>query len=270
MNLAVIIPAAGSSRRYAESGPDLGDRSKLDEDLGGRPLLQRTVELFTKRAEVSLVIVAGPAEDGAYRRFSERYGDTLGLLGVRVCRGGPDHRYQSVAAALALVPDEGITHIAVHDAARPCASETLIDRVLLAAERHPAVVPALEVTDTLKRVGEAEPGLADPDPLASILGPAPGGPAARARVVEETLARRDVWAVQTPQVFAAPLLRRAYAQADLTSTDDSQLVERLGVPAVVVEGEPGNVKITRRADLELARAILRLGPAPRREAHKKF
>ncbi|MBX3358440.1 MAG: 2-C-methyl-D-erythritol 4-phosphate cytidylyltransferase [Phycisphaeraceae bacterium] len=274
MNLAVIIPAAGSSRRYGEGAPlggESGGRSKLDEDLGGRPVLHRTVELFTKIPEVSIIIVAGPADEEAFAQFRLRHADKLGLLGVRLCRGGRDHRYETVANALREIPDGaagGCTHVAIHDAARPCASEELIERVLRAAERHGAAIPGVDVPDTLKRVSKDHLPEA-PDPLAAILGSA-GASAASVRAVEETVDRSGLVAVQTPQVFRIDLIRRAYAQADLSSTDDAQLVERLGERVVVVEGDPSNIKITRPRDLLLARLVLGVkGPAGR-EAHKRF
>src|ERR1044072_6729605 len=123
MKLAVIIPAAGASRRYSE-GQEFA-RSKLDEDLGGRPVLQRTLELFEKNEAVSALvavgglIVAGSHDDAAFGEDKTRHGDRLGLMGVKLCKGGATHRWETVAAALKLVPDD-CTHVAVHDAARPC------------------------------------------------------------------------------------------------------------------------------------------------------
>lgn len=279
MNIAVIIPAAGASRRFSESaaaelGADI-TRSKLDEDLGGRPVLQRTVELFTKHPDVSLIIVAGPHDAESFAEFKSRYGDKLGLLGVRLCQGGKTHRYETVASALRLVPDDGsITHIAVHDAARPCASLELIERIFGAASEdgggHKAVIPGLDVPDTLKRVS-AETVAAKADPLAAILGgDEAGGKKSLGRRVEATVDRERLVAVQTPQVFELTLLRKAYAQRDLTSTDDAQLVEKLGEPVLVVPGEAGNIKITRYSDLRLARAILNVKPPATRETHKRF
>jgi len=275
MKLAVIIPAAGSSSRYSASG---GLRSKLDEDLGGRPVLQRAVELFTKREEVSLIVVAGPGEPAAYDEFIIRHGDKLGLLGVRCCRGGLTHRYETVKAAVdfldKLAADKtpgatGLTHIAVHDAARPCATEELIDRVLRAAEKHAAVIPALDVPDTLKRVSAAALKQKEVDPFAAILGGA-GLDTRNVRTVEATVPRDNLVMVQTPQVFEWGLLQRAYAQPDLASTDDAGLVERLGEKVYVVEGDPRNIKITRPVDLHVARLLLKVGPPAERAAHKKF
>jgi 2-C-methyl-D-erythritol 4-phosphate cytidylyltransferase len=269
--IVVIIPAAGAGTRYRQGDAfGVGGRSKLDEDLGGRPVLQRTVELFNQHDWVTGLVVAGPHEDAAYREFRDRHADKLAMLGAKICRGGRMHRYETVAAALKEIPggDGGPTHIAVHDAARPCTPADLIERVFDAAMRHDAVVPGVEVTDTIKRAGEEAGEQEEGDPLAAILGAAPKK--ARPRVVRETLDRQGLFAIQTPQVFKAGLLRRAYGQKDLSSTDDAGLVERLGERVVIVPGDARNIKITRGADLPLARAILGVRGAEGREAHKRF
>ena len=271
MNIAVIIPAAGASRRYIESAKQGGveiDRQKIDEDLGGRPLLHRTVELFNKLPDVGVVIVAGPADAAAYEQFKARHFDKLSILGVKLCQGGQNHRYETVALALKLVPGEA-THIAVHDAARPCTPPDLIERVFDAARAgHTAVIPAIDVPDTLKRVGAAEVESEEADPLAGILGAAASKPGTRQ--VEQTVDRTGLVAVQTPQVFERELLTRAYAQSDLSSTDDAQLVERLGEPVIVVEGDPRNIKVTRARDLQLARSILGYRGPAEKPAHLRF
>jgi 2-C-methyl-D-erythritol 4-phosphate cytidylyltransferase len=266
MSIAVIIPAAGSSRRFAEACEF--PRNKLDEDLGGRPVLQRTVELFTKHDMVSLVLVAGPRDPGAFEEFRLRHGDKLGMLGARLVPGGPVHRYETVAAALAHIP-ESESHIAVHDAARPCTPPELIDRLFDAAERHPAVVPGIQVSDTLKRAVTRAGSRKDADPLDAILG-TPQSRAGDVTVAASTIDRAGLIAVQTPQVFRADLLRRAYAQKDLGSTDDAQLVERLGEEVVVIEGDPRNIKITLPVDVVLARAVLGVKGPDGRPVHKRF
>ena len=264
MKLAVIIPAAGASNRF-NADPLLGHRSKLDEDLGGRTVLQRTVELFNTRAETVAVIVAGPHDPGAMAAFRERHADTLGLLGATIVTGGATHRWETVAAGLAAVPEHA-THIAVHDAARPACPPELIDRVLELAARFPAVIPAVEVDSTVKRLGAV---VADEhaDPLGSILGeqtqPEP-------RAVEATLDRSGLVLAQTPQVFARGLLERAYAQADLSSTDDAGLVERLGERVVVVPGDARNIKITRPGDIEMIRRIMNYRGPEQKAAHLRF
>lgn len=264
MNLAVIIPAAGFSKRFKETSPD--GRSKLDQDMGGRPVLQRTVEMFTKHPDVQTIIVAGPHDESEMDDFKLRHGDKLGLLGVKLVPGGKEHRYETVQAALAAVPDDA-THIAVHDAARPCTPPELIDRLVDAASRYDAVIPAIEVADTLKRASEPEAAPAEADPFAAILGDSSGP---KVRTVQETIDRGGLIAVQTPQIFKAELLRRAYEQADLSSTDDAQLVERLSEPVTVIEGDIRNIKITRPGDLPVARSISGMKASQGRAAHKRF
>lgn len=264
MRCAVILPAAGRSSRYAS--PDR-QRSKLDEDLGGKPLLQRTVELFHTRDDVGSVIVAGPHDDALFADFSLRHADKLALFGVILCRGGANHRFETVAAALAHVSDDH-THVAIHDAARPAASTALIDRVFAVAERHPAVIPGIPVDDTLKQVGSPVDD-APADPFAAILGV---GPSAQhqPRAVERTIDRSALMLIQTPQVFTLDLIRQAYTQADLASTDDAGLVERLGQRVLVVPGERRNIKVTHPEDLPLVRRILNLRDDEGRPTHKRF
>lgn len=252
MHLCVIVCAAGASTRFGSN--------KLDADVHGRPVLQRTVEVFTKHPRVDSIVVAGP--NAEFDEFKLRHGDKLGLMGCTVCKGGVDHRYETVQAALEHVPAEA-THVAVHDAARCCVSSGLVDRLLDAIETalddgsvRGAVIPGVAVPDTLKRVSEQASGVLDEDPLDAILGDA-GKADLSSRVVEETVARENLVAVQTPQVFAVDLLKRAYGQADLSSTDDASLVERLGEPVHVIEGESRNIKVTTQGDLELVRALIR-------------
>ncbi|MCA9303877.1 MAG: 2-C-methyl-D-erythritol 4-phosphate cytidylyltransferase [Phycisphaerales bacterium] len=266
MKIALILPAAGSSTRYNTTDALLGSsRSKLDEDLGGRPVLQRTVELFHTRPEIDTIIVAGPHDREQFADFALRHQDKLTLLGAKLIQGGANERYETVQAALEHVP-EHCTHIAVHDAARPGTPAALIDRVIDVASRHHAVIPAIPVSDTIKRV-RVEP-IDDPgaDPLANIL----GGSSSPLYEVEQTLDRRGLMQVQTPQVFERELLLRAYQQESLASTDDAGLVERLGERVVVVEGDERNLKITRPGDTEVLRAILGYAKPTQRATHKKF
>lgn len=281
VRVCLLIPAAGSSRRFnADRG---APRSKLDEDLGGRPLLQRTIEQFVNHPEVgpliASIVVAGPHDAEAFAEFRTRHADRLGLMGAALCRGGPAHRFETVLAALGhartLPTWADITHVAVHDAARPCVPADLLDRVFSAAGKHAAVVPAVEVSDTLKRVKDEDADVGERDPIADILGLASADNKTTRRTVESTLDRRDLVAAQTPQVFAKDLFEAAYAQPDLSSTDDSQLVERLiasgrDASVLIVPGDERNLKVTRPGDLRLVRAVLGVRDPEGREAHKRF
>jgi len=265
MNVCVIIPAAGRSERF-------GDADKLAQDLGGRPLLIRTVELFAAREDVGAVIVAGPPGE-AFAAFRERYGAVLGFHGATLVEGGTRARWETVRNALAAAPDDA-THVAVHDAARPGASKALIDRVFEAAQALGAVIPAVPVSSTVKRLGgEVTDAKAedDGDAIADLILGDDTRTTVPARPVIETIDRTGLVEVQTPQVFRLDLLRRAYAQADLEgATDDASLVERLGETVHAVEGDPVNIKVTTRGDLQLMRAILKVPPPAERPVHKRF
>jgi 2-C-methyl-D-erythritol 4-phosphate cytidylyltransferase len=245
----VIIPAAGRSRRFG-----LGD--KLSQDVGGRPMLLRTVELFTRRDDVAAIVVAAPPEE--LDEFRTRFGTQLGFHGAKVVAGGTIERWETVRNALAAIPED-CTHVAVHDAARPAASEELLQRVFDAARVHDAVIPGDPVTSTLKRVSEETVDAEQEDAVAdAILGSFADTTRIKGRRVTGTVPREHLVAVQTPQVFRAELLRRAYAQGGLEgATDDAMLVERLGAEVIVVDGDPRNVKVTTPADLALVRALLR-------------
>ena len=263
MNVGVIIAAAGRGERF-------GSSSKLDQDIGGRALLLRTVELFTRRDEVRSIVVAGPADD--FDEFKEKYGPALSFHGATVVPGSRESRCESVRLAMDAIPSE-CTHIAVHDAGRPAAGTELLNRLFEAARTLPAVVPAVPITSTIKRIGAVSVTLAGDELDATadaILGDA-GRPTIEASPVVETVDRTDLVEVQTPQIFAAALLRRAYAQDDLAGvTDDASLVERLGETVHTVPGDVTNIKVTTSGDLRLVRAILGVKPPAERPAHKRF
>jgi 2-C-methyl-D-erythritol 4-phosphate cytidylyltransferase len=140
-----------------------------------------------------------------------------------------------------------------------------------AARIATAVVPGDPVSSTLKRV-TVETFAAAPDEAVAdaILGDA-GRESVRGRRVESTVDRTRLMAIQTPQIFTADVMRRAYAQPDLAgATDDAMLVERLGENVLVVEGDPRNIKVTTTADLAIVRAILGHRAPEERPAHKRF
>lgn len=262
MRIAVIIAAAGRSTRFGAS-------DKLAQDLGGRPLLMRSVEAFSQREEVTAVIVAGPPE--GFEAFRDRYAATLGFHGARVVEGGRRERWETVANALAAVPDDA-THVAVHDAARPGVTGALLDRLFDAARALPAVIPAVRVDATVKRVAEQPHEIGgDDDAIADAIFGDTGRVRTAAWPVIETLDRRGLMLVQTPQVFEAGLLRRAYDGEDLAgATDDAMLVERTGTAVHVIDGDVRNFKITTPDDLQLMRAVLGVKAPAERPAHKRF
>jgi len=260
MKVTVIIPAAGESTRF-------GARDKLAEDLGGRPLLLRTVEFFTKREDVHEILVAGPCN--SFEVFKERFGPALSFHGVSIVKGGST-RSQSVKNTLDIV-SEDTTLVVVHDAARPAITSWLFDKLLLASKEFSAVAAALPISGTVKRVEESSATVADEDAIAdSILG-SDCQATVHAFQITETVNRSGLWEMQTPQCFELSLLKRAFAQEDIDScTDDAQVVEKLGERVYVVEGDSRNIKVTTPEDFKLVKAILGVKGAQERPAHKRF
>lgn len=224
-DFAVIMPAAGRSTRFGDPR-----EKKIFSELEGRAVWLRALEPFVRREDVTRIVVAIAAEDREL--FERRYGANIAFLDVKLVEGGAE-RSESVARALAAI-DRECEFVAVHDAARPCVSDALVESVFQAARAHGAAVPGLAIADTIKRVDAAG-------------------------VVLETVPRADLVAVQTPQAFRRDWLEAAYAGRDpsAAATDDAQLVENLGHRVQVVEGSALNIKITRAEDLRVAAAYLR-------------
>ncbi|HEV8625437.1 MAG TPA: 2-C-methyl-D-erythritol 4-phosphate cytidylyltransferase [Acidimicrobiia bacterium] len=173
---------------------------------------------------------AGAACDGVIAVLPATHLDATLAPGVTALAGGPT-RSASVRAGLAAVP-AGAAVVVVHDAARPLADPTLFERVIAAVlAGADGAVPGVPVADTVKRVDPSD------------------------GVVLETLDRTALRAIQTPQAFAAAVLRRAHAR-EADATDDAALVEAVGGRVVVVDGDPANLKITGPDDLERAEAFL--------------
>lgn len=221
-DFAVILPAAGRSLRY-------GGGSKLAERLGDTTVLGLAAAAFLGRADVRQVVVATNDVDGAQT--------LLPRDGRIVFAPGGATRAESVRAALDRVGHE-VEFVAVHDAARPLVSPALIDRVFAMVRERGAAGPATAVVQTVK----------------VAQGPLPA-------VVEQTLARSTLWAMQTPQGMRTADLRRAFERCPVPwdqVTDDLQLLELAGMMSVLVAGEESNLKLTFPQDLELARHYLGL------------
>ncbi|MEX0642789.1 MAG: 2-C-methyl-D-erythritol 4-phosphate cytidylyltransferase [Pirellulales bacterium] len=231
-NFAVILPAAGQSRRFHDKA-----YKKPFAPLGGRAVWLHSAERFMNRADVKQLIVVIAAEDKEF--FDMKFGANVAILGVQVVMGGAE-RSDSVQKALEQVK-EGIEFVAVHDAARPCIVDPWIDDVFAAAERDGAAILATSVQATLKKVDQQ-------------------------KHITATVDRDGLWEAQTPQVFRRELLVQAYAKHGReAATDDAQLVERLGHKVTVVPCSPLNLKITTRDDLRLAEQVLKVLPKPKLE-----
>jgi 2-C-methyl-D-erythritol 4-phosphate cytidylyltransferase len=232
-DVAVLVPAAGAGLRLGPGGP------KALRLLAGEPLLVHAIRRVAAAPSVRLIVVAAPAaEVEAVREL------LAPVAPVTVVAGGAE-RQQSVALALARVPDD-VGIVLVHDAARALTPPELIESVAAAVRNgHPAVIPVLAVVDTIKEVGPAGGG-----PAGGGIGTGP------LEVVLGTVDRAVLRSVQTPQGFRHEVLAAAHAGAADALTDDAGLVEKAGIAVACVPGSDLALKITRPLDLILAEALL--------------
>ena len=219
--IGVIVVAAGVGSRFGAAMP------KAFVRLSGRSLLTWSVEAALGCPGVACVVVVAPP---GHVSEAERETDGYATVPVRVVPGGAE-RPDSVAAGLAALPDD-VDVVLVHDAARALTPSALFADVAAAvAAGAPAVVPGLPVVDTVKQVDESGTVVATP-PRASLR------------------------AIQTPQGFRRDVLERAHAEAGAHPvTDDAALVEALGLPVLVVPGDPRAHKITTPDDLDRVVAL---------------
>ena len=219
---AIILPAAGRSSRFGDA-----QRKKPFIELKGRPVWVRAIEPFVNHDDVvQALVVVSPTDEEWFR---EKFRPNLAFMNIDLVTGGAE-RADSVQNALARVKSD-VDFVAIHDAARPLIIKKWIEDVFAAAVRDGAAIPAVRVASTLKR---GEDG----------------------RIVE-TVSRDQLWAAQTPQVFARKLLLDAFAKRDgFSATDEAQLVERIGHAVTLVESSPLNMKITTQEDFRMAQALL--------------
>jgi 2-C-methyl-D-erythritol 4-phosphate cytidylyltransferase len=227
VTIAAVVPAAGRGERLGPGAP------KALREVGGVPMLVRSVRTLAEARLVDVVVVAAPPHEVTSVRAL--LADHEVPAEVCVVAGGATRQESVRLAVAALAPDVDI--VLVHDAARPLVPVELVDAVAAAVrDGADAVVPGLPVTETIKEVDGAS-------------------------VVRTTLDRSALRAVQTPQGFRRALLEQAHAAADLVATDDAGLVERLGRPVRVVPGAEEAFKVTRPLDLLLAEALTALRQA---------
>ena len=226
MHVSVIIPAAGQGRR-------MGNIKKPYLKLVGKPILAHTLMVFQGCSLVDEVVVVAAAgdEQNCIRDIAIPYE----LDKVHQVVAGGATRQESVFNGLQKVtPDTDM--VVVHDCARPFVTETMIEDTLVAASEWGAATVAVPVKDTIKE--------ADDD-----------------NFVVNTLDRRRLWSIQTPQAFRYDLLFQAHLYArenDILVTDDASLIEELGGHKVkLVMGASQNMKITTPGDLVVAEAILK-------------
>lgn len=218
MDYALIV-AGGKGLRMGTDIP------KQFLPIGGKPVLMRTLEAFHAYSQAMQLIVVLPHSQQTYwARLCEEYHFSLPH---RVADGG-ETRFHSVRNGLAWVEAPG--RVGVHDGVRPFVSPEVIARCYALAATKKAVVPVIPVVETVRRLAN-------------------GG--------SLTVNREEYRLVQTPQVFDVELLKKAYEQPYSPAfTDDASVVEALGVPVALTEGNRENIKITTPFDLRVAEALL--------------
>jgi 2-C-methyl-D-erythritol 4-phosphate cytidylyltransferase len=220
--IGAIIVAAGASRR-------MGGMDKIFADIAGKPLLTYSVEVFQRCDSIDQIVIVLNKQRLDEGLKLARKCDWFKVSDV--CSGG-NRRQDSVEEGINRLVD--CKWVVIHDGARPCLSQSLIETGLAEARSSGAAIPALPILDTIKAVS--------PD-----------------RIVEDTLPRERLYIAQTPQVFRLDIISEAYSKVRDDVTDDASMAERLGYKVKVYPGSVTNIKITTPDDLILAEAILKKG-----------
>jgi 2-C-methyl-D-erythritol 4-phosphate cytidylyltransferase len=221
-----VIPSAGLGLRMGS------DQAKQFMVFNGKPLLAATLQPFQRCEAVDAVVLMVPPNDIAFCRkdIVERFK----LDKVKTLIAGGKRRQDSVRLGLEAIAGN-FKLVLIHDGVRPIITESLIQRVIDAARIHRAVITGLPAKETVKEV--------DSD-----------------RQVIRTYDRKQVWLIQTPQAFRYEDIFAAHQKAHQEdwdeATDDSVLLERMGIPITVIEGDENNIKITTPNDMELAKLYL--------------
>ena len=215
----VIIVAGGSGRRMGATLP------KQFMMLGNKPILAHSINRIHEALPAAEIVVVLPEEHIAlWRNIAARFD----VAHHKITAGGTE-RFYSVKNGLKELSDD-VKIIAIHDAVRPLASKKLIIKLILEAEKNIAVIPVVAPVDSFRKI-EGD----------------------NSKIIDRSALR----IVQTPQVFDATILRRAYEQDfSSTFTDDASVVEAIGEKITLCEGERGNLKITTPEDMVIASALL--------------
>ena len=220
---AAVILAAGDSKR-------MGAINKLFYRIGGIPVLAHTLIAYQKAPLIrEIVVVAKPEDFGRIQELKQKYG----ISKLTNLVAGGETRQESAKNGVEKL-DDNVKYVAIADGARCLTTPTQITKVCLSAYRQMAACAAHKVTDTVKR--------------ATIM-----------HNTTETIDRKDLWEMQTPQIFNTSLYKAAMIRAEennLKATDDATLIEGLGYRVHLIECGIGNIKITTAEDIPFAEAIL--------------
>lgn len=229
----VVVMAAGSGTRMG------GDRPKQFIELGGKAVIQRTIEVFVKACPgITVITVLPESFMSHWKEYCLRRNFTCPQILVK----GGITRFHSVRNAMEKVPEGAI--VAIHDGVRPFVTEQQVEDMFRKAESVPALIPVIPCVDTMK-VLHTHKGASGEEWYESV----PGAVADRS----------VLFGVQTPQIFHSEVLKAAYQQAyDTAFTDDASVVEKYGKNLSYIKGERFNIKITTQDDLVIAKAILEM------------
>jgi len=223
MKTQVIIPTAGLGVRLQSDVP------KQLVEINGKPIFIHTLLAVQECSSVdSIILVAQKYFVDRCKSLAEEYG----LNKVKKIVAGGKYRRESVQKGIEEL-DEDTKVVVIHDGVRPLISSDTINEAISLCEKENAVIVAVPVKPTIKRINEAS------------------------LYVEATLKRNELWEVQTPQVFKKDILIEAHnLDGDIDATDDAFLVEKLGINVKVLKGDYRNIKITTKEDIKIAEAFL--------------
>jgi 2-C-methyl-D-erythritol 4-phosphate cytidylyltransferase len=222
MDYQVVIPAAGQGKRMNAG------MNKQFIELDGKPIIIHTLSVFEQDDWCKgIILVINEQERDQFEKMLKRFQ----IKKVVALVSGGAERQHSVYNGLKAV--QHTDTVLIHDGARPFITIAKIHQLVETAKEKGAAIVAVPVKDTMKRVID--------------------------HLVEQTVDRSSLWAVQTPQAFCVSLIREAHERANaegFIGTDDASLVERMGKEVVVIEGDYTNIKLTTPDDLLFAKAIL--------------
>jgi 2-C-methyl-D-erythritol 4-phosphate cytidylyltransferase len=224
-NVVAIIVAGGFGKRMTTN---IAKQYLL---LGGIPILSHTLSKFEEASSINDVILVVPSGDRDYVKHS--IVEKFNLSKVRHVGEGGTQRQDSVRNGLAMV-DNGKGIVLIHDGARPFITADLIDLSVERAKKSGALVVGMPASDTVKSVAEGN-------------------------WIRKTLPRDSLWLAQTPQVFRADIIKKAYEKAyneGFYGTDDAEVVERIGITVEMMQGSSANIKITTPEDLVLGEYLM--------------
>lgn len=227
MQVSALIAAGGQGKRMNSS------ISKQFLTIQGHPILYYTLNKFEKMDIIRSIVLVTGADDMDYTReeIIKRYR----FKKIEMVEGGKERQDSVYNGLRELSPQTDI--VVIHDGVRPFVSIKLIENSIAAAAKFKAVGVAVPVKDTIKVVGNGN-------------------------IIKTTPIRKSLWAIQTPQSFSYDLIMKAYEQAlceGFYGTDDTVLVERMGLPVKIIEGAYENIKITTPEDMIFAETFVALG-----------